>query len=325
MINEIEFFKKNGYYHAKNQISTLLIEKLKSEWDFLIQDKMKRFNYQANHDKNRWNMLLPSEFILHLNDFLMDNTLFELLASLFKEDFALVFFSSDIAAPGSEFQTSHQDTNDFGIALNIPLVQSDENNGSTQIFPSTHLDPENPIFTTKSNLFSDEEVMERVKNQQPIHLNMNLGDYSIRDLRLIHRGTPNYSSSLRPYLSLIFLKSSHNQAPHFETIQYGLKIFEKLRNEAITLQNLDLLNFANILGRSIMIYAQSDRIKRPIPKFVSDKMQEQTLYYFRFAYFEDIKLNQRVTRSDSMSDELLHEIETAQSEFQKLKRKINEV
>ncbi len=35
--------------------------------------------------------------------------------------------------------------------------------------------------------------------------------------------------------------------------------------------------------------------------------------------------NQRVTRSDSMSDELLHEIETAQSEFQKLKRKINEV
>jgi ectoine hydroxylase-related dioxygenase (phytanoyl-CoA dioxygenase family) len=329
MMNKaIDFFKKNGYYHAENHFEQSLINDLKNDFYPYFQEKKKRFenrfsndqtNYGANHDINRWNMLLPSETSLITSCFYSDSTIFSILKGVFNSEFSLVFFSSDIAAPGSEFQTIHQDGNDFAVALNIPLVESNEFNGSTQIFPGTHSEKIHGDFTNESNTFTDEETLERSALVKPIHLNLKTGDATLRDLRLIHRGTPNHSNEIRPYLSAIFLPVEAENAPTFETIEKGLDVFEKFKKEAFEIGNIDLIDYANTFGRLVMGFSNSDRIKRPISKKISDQLDENALYCFRFAKFEDETLNTKIIRNENTSRPLEDEIQNALVEFEELK------
>lgn len=99
MIDPISFFKEQGYYHGKNNFSEELIRSFKGEFDPIFAEKRKRFyarfhdegNYGANHDINRWNMLLPSNSRMLQSAFYAEAELFELLKSVFEKDFALVF------------------------------------------------------------------------------------------------------------------------------------------------------------------------------------------------------------------------------------------
>lgn len=327
MSNATTFFKKFGYYHGCTRFPIEQINEFKQEFDVLFADKRRRFyakfkdgnQLEANHDKNRWNMLLPSDSLMMKSAFFADNEIFDTLKSVFTKDFALVFFSSDISSPGSTFQSCHQDTNDFAIALNLPLVKADEVNGATHIFPETHRISAEAPFTTESNKFSDDQVIERANLLAPVSLDVELGDYTLRDLRLIHRGTPNNSREHRPYLSAIFLPTHSNQAPDFKTIKYGLDTFNEFKKVAFPSGRTDLIDYANTFGRLIILNSNSDRIQRPIPQSISDHLPEDALYCLRFAHFEDEKLNQRIDRTASLSEKLREDIERAKLEFNKLK------
>lgn len=328
MKSSIDHFKKEGYYHGQSHFNKTLISELHSEFNLHFEDKIKRFNerfkgnrtnYGANHDINRWNMLLPSESLLVSSGFYADQAIMEVLKEVFNTDFSLVFFSSDIAAPGSKFQQIHQDGNDFAVALNIPLIDSDEINGATQIYPKTHLITENSVFTNDTNEFSDEEIIERAAQLTPYTLNVSIGDFTLRDLRLIHRGTPNNSDAIRPYLSAIFLPVEKEEAPTFETIEKGLEVFNQFKLEAFPTGRVDLIDYANTFGRLVMGMSCSDRVQRPISKKISDQLSEDALYCFRFAKFEDSSLNNKIIRTQESSQALENEIAIAISEFEALK------
>jgi hypothetical protein len=326
MTYEISFFKRHGYYHGKAKLPIDLVEKFKSEFDPIFADKQKRFyarftepgRYGANHDINRWNMLLPSESSMLRSGFFAQEALFSTLKSVFNDDFSLVFFSSDISSPGSSFQTVHQDGNDFAVALNVPLVDSNEENGATQIYPDTHRISSDSEFTNESNEFTDEQIIARANTLNPITLHVSRGDYTLRDLRLIHRGTPNYTDEHRPYLSVIFLPSSHNEAPSFEVIIEGLELFKHMKKVAFPTGNTALIDYANTFGRLVMAHSFSDRINRPIAKTVSDQLHENALYCLRFAKFEDPALNERIVRNEHLSEALKKEIEQAKNTFNEL-------
>jgi hypothetical protein len=326
----VAFFKDQGYYHGKQKFSKDLIDSFKDEFDPIFEAKRKRFyarfkeqgNYGANHDINRWNMLLPSNSRMLQSAFFAEEELFEMLKSSFDEDFALVFFSSDISSPGSTFQTIHQDGNDFAVALNLPLVDSNERNSATHIYPKTHRLHDTAPFSNASNSFRDEEIFERASQLTPLSLDVLKGDYTLRDLRLIHRGTPNLTMDHRPYLSAIFLPSSHNEAPSFEVIYEGLELFSQFKAEAFPTGKVGLIDYANTFGRLVMAYAQSDRVNRPIAKEISALLDERALYCLRFAKFEDEKLNQRIVRNEATSQALREEIRIARTEFENLKLSI---
>jgi ectoine hydroxylase-related dioxygenase (phytanoyl-CoA dioxygenase family) len=322
----ITFFKENGYYCGRDKFDHQIIEAIKTEFDDIFAEKQRRFfdklqgkdYYAANHDINRWNMLLPSDSEAIKSSFFARKEIFGLLKSLFQSPFALVFFSSDISSPGSEFQTIHQDGNDFAIALNVPLVNSDENNGATHIYPGTHKPSPNHAFSLDSNSFLDEEIIERAKQLKPLSLNVKIGDYTLRDLRLIHRGAPNKTKFHRPYLSSIYLPSTENTAPTFDAINYGLSTFKYFKDKAFPTGREELIDYANTFGRTVMLHSFSDRVARPIPKDISRLMSEEALYCMRFAKFEDDKLNNRITRTKFTSKELLEDVEIAKSEFEKM-------
>ncbi len=326
MQEAIHYLKENGFYHRKHFFSNDQISSLKHSFEEAFEQKRNRFysrflsksNYSANHDVNRWNMLLPSDSIFLNTEFYATQEIFSILKGVFDHQFALVFFSSDISSPGSSFQTIHQDGNDFAIALNVPLVDANEINGSTQIYPKTHRTSEIAPFTNDSNEFTEQEVIERAEKLKPLYLNVQAGDITLRDLRLIHRGTPNNTTEHRPYLSAIFLPVFKEEAPEFEVIEKGLSVFAKFKEEAFMAGRMDLIDYANTFGRLVMSFSHSDRVNRPIPKVVSDLLSEAALYCFRFAKFEDQLLNEKISRTKETSKALQEEIRIAELEFAQL-------
>lgn len=318
MTNSTEQFKNEGYLHGQSKWSVDFIKSLKSEFDKAFAEKQLRFA-AANHDINRWNMLLPSDSLMLKSGFFAENEIFDVIKGVYDHDFALVFFSSDISSPGSKFQTIHQDGNDFAVALNVPLVDSDELNGATHIYPKTHRINETSPFSNASNEFTDSEILLRASALEPLSLNVKQGDYTLRDLRLIHRGTPNLTQTHRPYLSAIFLPSSSMEAPTFQTIEWGLDVFSKFKADAFQSGRIDLIDYANTFGRLVMGFSYSDRVRRPIDRSVSDNLTENALYCLRFAKFEDTQLNHRITRNEDTSMALSSEIKSALKEFEDLK------
>lgn len=321
------YFRNHGYYHGRSMFPAEFVHDLKHDFDMIFNHKRQRFfakfeegnKLAANHDINRWNMLLPSDSKMMQSAFFAKDEIFDTLKSVFDKDFAMVFFSSDISSPGSTFQSCHQDGNDFGVALNLPLVKANEENGATHIFTDSHRITLEAPFTNESNIFSDDEILSRVKSLNPISLNVEPGDYTLRDLRLIHRGTPNNTQEHRPYLSSIFLPTCENEAPNFETICYGIETFNQFKKEAFPTGRTDLIDYANTFGRLIMGSSYSDRVNRPIPAHISNQLNKNALYCLRFALFEDQRLNNRIVRSNSLSQKLKENIEQAKHEFRELK------
>jgi ectoine hydroxylase-related dioxygenase (phytanoyl-CoA dioxygenase family) len=99
---------------------------------------------------------------------------------------------------GSDFQDIHRDapplfpetgreTPPFQLAVNFPLVEVTIENGPFEVAPGTHM-------------LSKEEGLRRIRageiQLQP--LTLRLGDVMIRDVRGLHRGTPNQTATPRP-------------------------------------------------------------------------------------------------------------------------------
>jgi ectoine hydroxylase-related dioxygenase (phytanoyl-CoA dioxygenase family) len=106
--------------------------------------------------------------------------------------------ATDTPLLGSDYQVVHRDapplfpetgmeTPPFQIAVNFPLVDVTLENGPFETTRGTHM-------------MSKEEGLRRLESGEiklePI--TMQLGDVMIRDVRALHRGTPNYTQTPRP-------------------------------------------------------------------------------------------------------------------------------
>jgi len=106
-------------------------------------------------------------------------------------DYKIVGFGGNANLPGSRHQPAHTDGwlgTDF-LVVNIPLGKVTEHNGSTEVWPRTHLE---------KLTISEFNAVPR----QSVRLNASPGDVIIRYSNLWHRGTPNRSSDVRIMLAL---------------------------------------------------------------------------------------------------------------------------
>jgi ectoine hydroxylase-related dioxygenase (phytanoyl-CoA dioxygenase family) len=105
--------------------------------------------------------------------------------------------ATDTPVRGSDFQDWHRDTPplfdgcaetpSFQLALNFPLVDVHDENGSLETTRGTHLISRDEAL---AGLASGKYPPERIP--------MQLGDAMIRDVRGLHRGTPNLTGEPRP-------------------------------------------------------------------------------------------------------------------------------
>ncbi|MER5319537.1 phytanoyl-CoA dioxygenase family protein [Streptosporangium roseum] len=119
----------------------------------------------------------------------------------------LAYYNSNISEPGSNFQDIHRDvrllfgseislpTPSFMLVVNILLCDFTEANGSTEIWPGTHVLPDRG---------KGEDLVARSASVASRRLNAPAGSFIVRDARLWHRGTPNESLESRSMISLVY-------------------------------------------------------------------------------------------------------------------------
>lgn len=127
-----------------------------------------------------------------------DDDIVAICEGLVGEDFVLCQLATDTPFIGSDYQDIHRDapplfpeagieTPPFQLAINFPLVDVTLENGPIEIAPGTQC-------------LSKEERTRLIESGN-IHLEavtMKRGDVMIRDVRGLHRGTPNRSPLPRP-------------------------------------------------------------------------------------------------------------------------------
>ena len=134
-------------------------------------------------------------------------------------EFACSFYHSNTAYPGSEVQPVHRDHGPlFGSAemsiptpathlvLNVPLCDFSEENGSTEVWPGTHL-----IVDRAAEDRGDLEA--RARTLPSIRTNVRAGSLVLRDLRVWHRGMPNRADYARPMLAIVYARGWVVQEP----------------------------------------------------------------------------------------------------------------
>ena len=134
-------------------------------------------------------------------------------------EFACSFYHSNTAYPGSETQPVHRDHGPlFGpvemsvptpathLVLNVPLCDFSEENGSTEVWPGTHL-----IVDRTPEDRGDLET--RARALPSIRTNVRSGSLILRDLRVWHRGMPNRADYARPMLAIVYARGWVVQEP----------------------------------------------------------------------------------------------------------------
>ncbi|HHZ90566.1 TPA: hypothetical protein EYN98_30220 [Candidatus Poribacteria bacterium] len=128
--------------------------------------------------------------------------------ALFGEGIFNSFYNGNTNCPGSLKQPLHMDGKHLwpclevshppvSVVINISPIDTNEENGSVELWPSTHLIGGTPRPMTTE--------IEEARRQiiPPIRGNARKGSVLIRDVRLWHRGVPNQSSQMRHMIAMI--------------------------------------------------------------------------------------------------------------------------
>src|SRR5205085_2352292 len=164
----------------------------------LLARHIEREGRLQNRGPGRYYVTLP--FVAPFADpsVFEDEDMLAVVQRLVGEDAQLHQLATDTPLRGSEYQDVHRDapplfpetgreTPPFQPAVNFPLVDVSEENGPFEVARGTHL-------------VSKAEGLRRIEMEEvrlePI--TMRLGDVMIRDVRGLHRGTPNRTRVPRP-------------------------------------------------------------------------------------------------------------------------------
>src|SRR3954468_21099872 len=200
---------KDGYCILSQQFSAETLQAWSAAFAPLLDAHIAREGHLKNRGPARYYVTLP--FIPPFAEpaFYEDEDVLAIVEELVGEDFVMTQLATDTPLLGSDYQDVHRDalplfpetgkeTPPFQLAINFPLVEVTEENGPFEITPGTHMMPK-------------EEGLQRIKSGeialQP--LLMKLGDVMIRDVRGLHRGTPNRTATPRPMVVIGYGRRWH--------------------------------------------------------------------------------------------------------------------
>lgn len=124
------------------------------------------------------------------------------------------YYSGNTALPGGHArQPAHPDvgqlwpdlpvaTPPFGLVVNVPLVDVDARNGSTELWPGTHQDTTYSLRDGSTRI-PGAVLDARRTVRPPLQPRVPAGSVVIRDIRLWHAGMPNQTDTPRPMIAMI--------------------------------------------------------------------------------------------------------------------------
>ncbi|RVX72715.1 hypothetical protein B0A52_04113 [Exophiala mesophila] len=167
----------------------------------------------TNYDKKAQNILqhMPpsAEYLLpdiHTNAFAV-----EVCKHFLGPKPVLRYHKANTNFPGESRQPPHSDVHYahpracFSLAVNMVLIDCSPENGSTEVWPGTHL---TTVFSDQNGMngIHEHKLQERVRSHGlPVQPTVKKGGIIIRDMRLWHAGMPNRTADeIRVMLNLIF-------------------------------------------------------------------------------------------------------------------------
>ena len=133
----------------------------------------------------------------------------QVMEALLGRDLQCTYYHSNTSYPGSGTQNIHRDGGHlFGtevpyalpvacLALNVPLCDFTEANGSTEVWPGTHL-------IVDTDPADGGRLAERAACLPSVRTDIPAGSLVLRDMRAWHRGMPNTTETPRTMLALIY-------------------------------------------------------------------------------------------------------------------------
>jgi ectoine hydroxylase-related dioxygenase (phytanoyl-CoA dioxygenase family) len=164
----------------------------------LLKAAIAREGDDPNRGANRHYVTLPFQDLWADAGVIDNDAVMAVVEELVGADGVMCQLASDTPLIGSDYQDLHRDTQllfpesgaetpPYQLAVNFALVDVTDENGPMEYAPGTHM-------TSKA------EGMRRIESGEVplVHAYMNRGDVMIRDVRHIHRGTPNRTAVPRP-------------------------------------------------------------------------------------------------------------------------------
>jgi len=199
---EIEAFTRevleDGFCVLRGQFSIEKLMAWRVAFGPLFEQHVAREGHLQNRGAGRYYVTLPFAEPFADPHFYEDEDILAVVAGLVGDDATLVQLATDTPVLGSDYQDIHRDapplfpeagieTPPFQLAVNFPLVDVETENGPFEVARGTHM-------------MSKAEGLKLIESGaiklEPI--TMRLGDVMIRDVRGLHRGTPNRTRVPRP-------------------------------------------------------------------------------------------------------------------------------
>ncbi|MCU0568680.1 MAG: phytanoyl-CoA dioxygenase family protein [Oculatellaceae cyanobacterium Prado106] len=211
---------QDGFCVLRNHFSREILQAWHQAFTPLLEDHIAREGDRQNRGAERYYVTLPFTAPFANPKIFEDEVVLAIVAGLVGEDAVMCQLATDTPLLGSDYQAIHRDapplfpeipqeTPPFQLAVNFPLVDVTLENGPFEVARGTHL-------------MTKEEGLRRLEagevQLEPITLN--LGDVMIRDVRGLHRGTPNRTQTPRPMVVIgysrrwLFRPEVSIQIPH---------------------------------------------------------------------------------------------------------------
>ncbi len=200
--SEIEAFTQmvlnDGFCILRDHFSASTLNNWREAFAPLLGDHIRREGHLQNRGPARYYVTLPFVKPFADPEIYEDEGVLAICERLVGEDMVMCQLATDTPLEGSTYQDVHRDalplfpetgreTPPFQLAVNFPLVDVSYENGPLEVARGTHM-------------MSKGEGMSRIEaggvSLEPTL--MRLGDVMVRDVRGLHRGTPNLTSTPRP-------------------------------------------------------------------------------------------------------------------------------
>lgn len=192
--------KEDGYTVIKEFISVEIIDQMAASFQSILEKRMEMG--PPDRGPGRFYTTVPFTLPFANSSVFADPFLIKVMQGIVGNDFVMCQLACDTPVSGSEYQTTHRDTEGlffddestyvetpaYQLAVNFPLCDILSNDiGPLEVAKKTHL------------LTSHDQ--DRLIESQSVQLDaiyMKKGDILIRDVRCLHRGTPNITHQSRP-------------------------------------------------------------------------------------------------------------------------------
>jgi hypothetical protein len=192
-------FNRDSLVILREHIPRAKLQRWAEAFPPLLDAQIAREKQASSRGAQRYYVTLPFQGLWADPEIYEDRDLLAIVERVAGPEPVMCQLASDTPLKGSDYQPWHADTpalfpewgtNDtpsFQLAVNFALCDVGEDNGPFETTYGTHrMDKEEAM----SGLASGAIAQHR--------LPMRMGDVMIRDVRAVHRGTPNYTDAPRP-------------------------------------------------------------------------------------------------------------------------------